>query len=124
MGRQVRKADADDTLVKDYEVAPHRYIVNGFDDSYRYADNARDYVAGIPYKRGDVIYVEHNGKAKKALVHNIVFDRDRYGDRRDCYNVQLETLKGRWAKLWVRKWPGHIQRGYHLAGLAPDMEGA
>jgi hypothetical protein len=110
-------------LVSASPVAPHRYLWEGQDESYRDGNYDR-FVAGIPYKAGEVVYVERNKQPVLARVLGSFSDRDWYirrGDRIEKYRVQLATKSGTWSKVWVYVWPGHVQRGYKLAGLAPEM---
>lgn len=118
-----------DEKVEDAQVEPHRYLYADFDDAYRDATDFREFLAGVPYKEGDVVFVEHRNDdgskvAKRAKVAFVWFDRDRFGDRQELYRLQLETAKGLWAKVGTKAWAGHIQRGYQLAGLAPDCDEA
>lgn len=118
-------------LVSEAEVAPHRYLYSGFDDDWRYADSYKEFMAGVPYKEGDVVYLQgfaSDGPGKpgkpapvKARVIGVFYERDRFGDRREKYRVQRETKKGTWSLLWEYTFAGPIQRGYQQAGLAPDM---
>lgn len=111
--------------VEDTPVAPHRYLYNDFDDSYRWDHNQpggyRDFINAVPYKKGDVVWVKDGDKAKRARIMDIAAEFDRYGDRREKFRVQFETAKGEWSKLWTYTYPGPIQRGYQMMGLAPDM---
>lgn len=119
-----------DERVEDAQVEPHRYTYADFDDGYRDAPDFREFLAGVPYKEGEVVYVEafdpKTGRkvAKRAKVADVWFDRDRFGDRREMFRLQLETAKGIWAKVGTKAWAGQIQRGYQLAGLAPDCDEA
>ena len=104
-----------------YEVAPHRYLWTAECD-YRDADTYREFIKGVPYQPGEVVYIDHNGSATKAMIVRVFGERDRYGDRREKFAVSLANKKGdRFAKHWFYTWPGFIQRGYQLAGLAPDV---
>jgi hypothetical protein len=128
MGRVVK--DWKPVEVDSIAPAPHRYLHSGVigDHGQRLGEieDAPTYGAAkscIPYKEGEVVYVEHNGEAKRALIYKALMDRDRYGDRREYYLLQVETAKGVFSKLWEKAWPGFVQRGYHRAGLAPDLDG-
>jgi hypothetical protein len=116
-----------DEKVEDAEIAPHRYTFDSSSD-YRDAEDYREFIAGVPYKVGEVVYVERYGKgckvAKRARIVDVWFERDRYGDRRELYRAQFETEKGLWAKVAEKTYAGPIQRGYQLAGLAPDLDEA
>jgi hypothetical protein len=108
--------------VETYAVAPHRYRYDAFDESYR-DGTFKQFAAGIPYKTGDVIWLKqyHGRPPVRAYVLSWGTKRDRYGDRREYYNVLVETKRGHWSKSWIRAHPGPIQRGYAIAGLAPDV---
>lgn len=57
-------------------------------------------------------------------VVNLTFiDYDRDGERHAKYRVQFETKRGTGSQQWHwhYTYPGPIQRGYQLAGLAPEM---
>lgn len=110
--------------VDDFEVAPHRYTWNdggGDVDGYVKAMPLREFYAKQPYQRGEVVWVERNGAAVKARVREVLVRYDRYNDRKPVYRVQYATAAGLWAKVFVDTYPGPIQRGYKLAGLAPEM---
>lgn len=111
----------------DLPLAPHRYTWNREAPEDDLADPAsgpiREWRAALPYQKGDVLMVEDNGKPKRAKVLDIIVDYDRYGDRRPAYQCAVETADGVFSKVWKRFYPGHVQRGYKLAGLAPDLEG-
>lgn len=119
-------------------VAPHRYtwdmpdpeLVEGTPDDGVIGERAR-FLASVPYRAGEVVYVERVVYDAKAKEHNqvpilarilyVFVERNHYGDLREKYRVQLATKAGLWSKKWVYVWPGHVQRGYMLAGLAPDV---
>lgn len=129
MGMYRIRAWSADEKVADAQVAPHRYTYEGFDDGYRDAKDFREFLAGVPYSEGEVVfveYVENDGRkvAKRAKVAHVWFDRNRYGERQELYRLQLETAKGVWAKVGTKAWAGQVQRGYQLAGLAPDCDEA
>lgn len=126
MGRMVKNWTP--IKVEEIEVAPHRYRWDGAvgADGNRLgdialADDFRAARACIPYKEGEVVYIERGDKAVRALIYRAAIGRDRYGDRREWYNVQPETASGTFSKLWERVHPGFIQRGYQRAGLAPEI---
>lgn len=128
MGRHSRLVrNWTEEMVDGCVVAPHRYTWDreGAEEALADPANARirDWKAALPYQMGDVLWVERNGKPVRARILYIVVDYDRYGDRRPAYQCQTETAKGAWSKVWQRFYPGHVQRGYLLAGLAPDLEG-
>lgn len=111
----------------DYPVSPHRYLWDrdGAEDdlSMPGASKIGEWKEALPYKPGNVIMVERGGKPVKAMVLYVVVDYDRYGDRRACYKCATETKTGFFSQIWSRFYPGHVQRGYFLAGMAPDLEG-
>lgn len=126
MGRLVK--DWKPELVAEAEVAPHRYLWSGTigADGERLAEPGEaetydEFKARVPYKVGEVVYVDRGGRAYKARILWVLYDRDRFGDRRELYRVQYETASGHWSKLWENAWSGFVQRGYKLAGLAPDV---
>lgn len=115
--------------VEEYPVASHRYLWSGTilaDGSPAkeqfLCDSYSEAKANIPYKQGEVVYVERNNMAVKAIVVLAFLDLDSYGDHRECYRVCVETKAGQWSQLWERAWSGFIQRGYKRAGLAPDVK--
>lgn len=118
-------------FVSEATVAPHRYLYTGMNDDWRYSDDYKTFMAGIPYREGEVVYIEgyaSDGPGKpakqaplKARVIGLFYELDRYGDRREKYRIQRETKKGTWSLLWEYTFPGQIQRGYQQAGLAPEM---
>jgi len=120
MGNHFRNSSYDPRPVADFEVAPHRYLWSGIEDVYRDAASYAEFMAGVPYKKGEVVWLDH-GTPVKALIVDVFCDRDRFGDRREKYRVVTETKKGFWSKSWHYTWSGYIQRGYKKAGLAPDI---
>lgn len=126
MGRIVK--DWKPVEVETAEIAPHRYLWSGAigADGQRLGDlaDAKTYAeakACIPYKEGEVVYIERSGAAARALIYRVLMDRDRYGDRRELYRVQVETKDGLFSKMWENAHPGFVQRGYKRAGLAPEI---
>ena len=130
MGRKVKDWKPD--LVADAKVAPHRYLYfstvrhDGTPGAKDMADckNFAERKENLPYVEGEVVYLDRDGKAVKALIyvaHTSGYN-DRYGDPREAYKVQVETASGHWSKLWEIAHPGYIQRGYQRAGLAPDVD--
>ena len=107
-------------------VAPHRYT---WDDAtqddpsvHEYGvDALRRWQKTVPYQPGEVVYVERNGKAVLARILNVFHERNRFDERVAKFRVQYATGDGEWSKMWVYTYPGFIQRGYALAGLAPDV---
>jgi len=106
-----------------YPVAPHRYLFTDMDESYRESGTSwKDFKAGLPYDIGDVIYLEYNGELRKAIISYVFREVDRFGDFREKYRIHLANKTGNvFGKSWVYTYPGFIQRGYKLAGLAPDV---
>ncbi len=129
MGRNSRAVRGwTEETVDPNSVAPHRYTWSreGAEDALADPSDGhkiRDWKAALPYQPGEVMWVERNGKPVRAKLLYVVVDYDRSGDRRPAYQCQTETAKGVWSKVWQRFYPGHVQRGYLLAGLAPDLEG-
>lgn len=127
MGRMVKDWKPD--LVASAEVAPHRYLWSGAirpdgEPAKELVDctSFKDRRANVPYAEGEVVYVERSGEAVKARIYVVLTTmRDRYGDPREAYKVQVATASGHWSKLWEMAHPGFIQRGYKRAGLAPDV---
>ncbi len=108
--------------VADFEVAPHRYVYDKLvggaaltDPTYRQVKDA------APYKAGDVVYVAYGDGFAKAYIHYVGARRDRFDDKIEYYDARRETKKGVWAKKTYMIYPGYIQRGYHRAGLAPEI---
>lgn len=118
MGRKVKEVNSD--LVANAVVAPHRYTWDRDDGVME--KGYRQTIDLAPYKVGDVVLVEVGNTAVKAIVLSVLAYRDRYGDYQEYYRVARETKKGLWAKVWCNTFPGFIQRGYALAGLAPDVK--
>jgi hypothetical protein len=130
MGRNTREIRGwTEEKVEGCAVAPHRYLWSrqGAEDDLAEPGSSRiaEWKAALPYQRGEVIWVANGGRisAIRARILDIIVDYDRYGDRRPIYQCQTETAKGVWSKVWSRFYPGAVQRGYHLAGLAPDLDG-
>lgn len=129
MGRVVK--DWKPVKADDMQVAPHRYLWGGAIGSdgqklpwIENATNSRETRAAIPYREGEVIYIDRGGIAVRALIYVVLpHTRDHLGSRRESFHVQPETRDGTFSKLWERVYPGTIQRGYHKAGLAPDLDG-
>lgn len=120
MGRVVR--DWKPEKVEDAVMAPHRYTWDS-EGSQWDAPDYKTWLASVPYKAGENVYLDFGGRLVKAHILNVVRSDDGFGFRREAYTVQVETKTGHWSKLWERTHPGFIQRGYLLAGLAPDCEG-
>ena len=123
--RNIKLPDPADT-----QVAEHRYLWTGSVDelerellaSERGTEARRRFLALVPYKAGEVVYIEHAGGCAKAYISAVLCDYDRYGDRQEVYRVHRLTADGkRFSKSWCYVYPGFIQRGYRLAGLAPEI---
>jgi hypothetical protein len=119
MGRIVKNWTPD--RVEDAEVAPHLYTFDGANTPDGDELTWQEFKAKIPYKEGDVVYVEENGAAVKARILNVFFERTFLGERREKFKIQTETKRGLWSKSWTYTYPGFIQRGYKRAGLAEDV---
>jgi hypothetical protein len=119
MSRVIRNWKPD--RVEDTPVAEHRYRWDTADETWK-ADSYREWLALVPYKVGEVIMVSCGDHALRTRILDVLSERDRFGDRREVYRVQYETKSGLWAKLYQRIHPGFVQRGYWLAGLAPDLD--
>jgi hypothetical protein len=78
--------------------------------------------ANYPYVTGEFVWIDRNGEAVKAYILHVGYELNRFGERREYYTVQHETKSGAWSKNWIRVHPGHVQRGYQRAGLAPDVD--
>lgn len=109
-------------------VAPHRYLWSGAilpngekAKDLCLCDDYNEAKANIPYLEGEVIWLIRDGKPIRALIIDTHLERDRFGDRREFYRVVFETKKDTWSKLWEKTWPGFVQKGYKIAGLAPDV---
>jgi hypothetical protein len=128
MGRNTREIRGwTEEKVEGCTVAPHRYTWSREAPEDDLAEPGsgpiREWKAKLPYQPGEIMWVNRNGKPIRARILTVVVDYDRYGDRRPAYQCQTETAKGVWSKVWTRFYPGGVQRGYLLAGLAPDLVG-
>jgi len=132
MGRNIRHAlPADAPATPEAaEVAPHRYLYNHEGDEmdfrFKWAElGYKEWRAAVPYKAGEVIYFQSNGEATKALILDVGSYRPEAGiyagDKVETYRIAYATKTGKWSKNWLRIYPGDVQRGYKLAGLAPDV---
>lgn len=112
---------ADSQRVEDYPVAPHRYTWAG-EEVEPADDSVKAWRATVPYQAGDVVWVQvGDGKALRARILHVFVHYNRFHERVAQFRIVLETKKGLWAKQWIYTWPGFIQRGYAIAGLAPDV---
>lgn len=116
MGRKQNLPDL--PPVDAFDVAPHRYR---YDCETMRPATWKEVKASAPYRPGDVVFVVYGDSYAKAIIHDITCDRDRWDDLREAYHVRRETAKGQWAKKTYLAHPGYIQRGYHRAGLAPEI---
>ena len=121
MSRKLRPEKWDSRKVDECQIAPHRYTWDGKHGEYENAKTVTEFIRGVPYKAGDVVFVAYGDVAKRALITHVGAYRDRFGDRKEWFQVLLETKRGEWARVWNRTYPGPIQRGYKLAGRAPDI---
>lgn len=113
--------------VADYSVAPHRYTWSreAPEDAFSIPGSSKiaEWKAALPYRSGEVIMVDRNGKAVKAFIDNIIVEYDRFGDRVPVYQCMVETAQGVFSKVWSRFYASAVQRGYLLANMAPDLVG-
>lgn len=108
--------------VETFTVAPHRYLYDApYDPEAKQPTTYREVKAAAPYKIGDVIYVAYGDGYARAYVHDISCRRDRWDDLQEVYLIRRETKTGEFGKRAYQTFPGLIQRGYHRAGLAPDI---
>lgn len=102
-------------------VAPHRYTWSREEPEPKDA-TVKAWRATVPYQPGDVVWVQvSEGVAKRALVIRLHAHYDRWHTRMAMFKVCFETKAGKWSRQWNYTWPGFIQRGYAVAGLAPDV---
>lgn len=116
MSRHCRNQEPETRPVSSFEVEPHRYTEHFDDWSYLYTRTTKDFREGCPYKAGQVVYIDHNGEARKALI-SMVFRSHlpMSGDVVEKFRVHLANKTGdQFAKNWFYTYPGHIQRGYEL----------
>jgi len=118
MGRAIK--DWNPTSVCATPVAPHRYTWDR-DTGHEWMMDRSACRKAAPYAAGDVIWVDVGGKAMRALILAVMVERDHHGFYRELYRVARETGKGFWAKQWTQAWPGQVQRGYAIAGVAKDI---
>lgn len=112
------------------DVAPHRYLWTGSPEETerellageRGTEARQKFMALVPYKVGEVVYVVYGDTFAKAYISAVLCNYDRYGDRREMYRVHRLNADGkRFSKRWYYAHPGYVQRGYQRAGLAPEM---
>ena len=102
-------------------LAPHRLRYDNEDPTPETHWDARKRAA---YQPGDIIALERNGKLRFAVVDNVLTYRDHFGDIQAYWRVRVFRPDGTLAKPYRRQpyaWPNFVQRGYKLAGLAPEM---
>ena len=102
-------------------LAPHRLRYDTEDPVPETHIEARKTAA---YQPGEIIALERDGKLRFAIVDHVMTGRDLYGDIRAYWRVRLFRPDGTLASPYRRQpyaWPGFVQRGYKLAGLAPEM---
>ena len=102
-------------------LAPHRLLYTNDPPSPETWKEAKQSAA---YQPGDIIAVERDGKLRFAIVDYVMVSRDRFGDLQAYWRVRLFRKDGTLATPYRRQpyvWPGPVQRGYKLAGLAPEM---
>lgn len=104
--------------VDTFTVAPHRYR---YDRDEAPQTTWKETKAASPYKVGEVIYVAYGDSFVRAYIHALTCRRDCWDDLREAYEVRRETKAGVFAKRTYTTYPGLVQRGYYLAGLAPEI---
>lgn len=111
--------------VDTYEVSPHKFLYAHPGDYYDYRDAPtwKEFKEGMPYKAGEVVYVKYHDELRKAFIEDVFIEyNDYFGTRMEKFRVRLENKKGNsFAKSWVYVYPGDVQRGYIMAGLASDV---
>lgn len=108
--------------VCEFPIAPHRYRY----DEAQALDAIpnptwRQVRENAPYQAGEVVYVVAGDSYNLAYIVRVSAARGLYDDLRETYVVRPATKQGRWAKREYIAHPGYIQRGYHRAGLAPEI---
>lgn len=106
--------------VEEAAIAPNYYTFDGNLDTTIASAAAdgkiREFIASVPYKKGDVVWIEDGDRAILALISDVGFELDRYDDRRAKFRIQKATKAGTFSKQFSYAYPGHIQRGYEKAG--------
>lgn len=102
----------------EFQTAPHRYI---WDDKTPEPATLREARQNAHYRKGEVVYAEVHGDLRRCFVHYVGASFDRYGDPRPFFVVLPERADGRFGTRSARIYPGHIQRGYVMAGWASDI---
>lgn len=109
--------------VDETPVAPHRYTWGRKETEVFILGQGREFKKSVPYQPGEVVWVDRGDDTPvKARILMLFAELDHFGDYRAKFRVQFATAKGVWSKSWVYAWAGMIQRGYQLAGLAPDVD--
>ena len=107
----------------DAEVAPNYYDAKADLDTTIVSvcgdGKGRAFVDSVPYKAGDVVWVEDGNKAVLALISGVWFELDRNEFRRAKFRIQKATKAGTFSKQFSYTYPGFIQRGYEKAGNDP-----
>ena len=105
--------------VADAVVAPDYYeYSSNLDttiDSVAADGKIREFLASVPYKAGDVVWVEDGDIAVLALISGVYFELNRYDERRAKFRIQKATKAGTFSKQFSYTFPGIIQRGYERA---------
>ncbi len=105
--------------VGDPQIAPHHFRWDANDPPIT---TYVEWKKAEPYKPGDIVWVQVGEDAVRARIVMIHFTRDRFGDPRSKYRVQIETRNGHWSRQWIYTYPGFIQRGYALAGATDPID--
>lgn len=105
--------------VEGAETAPNHYAYAGRADTTIYSTagdgKIREFLASVPYKKGDIVWLEDGDRAILALISDVTFELDRFGDRRAKFRIQKATKAGTFSKQFSYTYPGFIQRGYEKA---------
>lgn len=119
MSRHIRNRDFAPVFqpVSTYTVAPDHYADPEQNEKWPYHDTGREFrLNSIPYKAGDVIWMEHHGEPRKAYISYALYERAHDGFLREKYKVHIANKKrDTFAKNWFYTWAGFIERGYQLA---------
>lgn len=88
-------------------------------DYSRYRDSP-DALHAAPYEAGDVVWVQHIGRVRKALIVRVGVRSISYGrSLLPKYIVRLNSLiSDEWLELTRPIFPGDIKRGYEVAATA------
>lgn len=102
-------------------LSPHRMRFDTETAAYESYTHAR---TTAPYQKGDIVAVCHNGKLKFALIDNVLVERRSFGEYRPYWRVRFMRKDGSFPAPYKRQpyiYPGYVQRGYWMAGLAPEI---